>query len=423
MRVAILGAGPAGMSAGISACGQGHEVTVFERNDIPGRKLLMTGNGRCNITNRDCGITDNYTGLDREKIRCILDRFDLETMRRFLSDAGIYIRSRDGYYYPASDQAVTVRDAFFRRLCSLGANVRTGIKVTGIIPLEGGFRLNLGYKDGSMATEDFDACIICGGGRACPSTGSDGFVYKLCKKLDIEVIKPFPALTKLYFSDEEKSVLEGVRAVGRLTLFIDGAMAATQSGNIQFLKNAVSGIPAFQLSLTAARELDRGAKIYVIADLFSEATEAELAKLIFSRRHLFGSVPVREGLVTLFNDRVALLLSGMLPENREAFSHITREDSAYLAHLAKNLRFDITRAGDYSESQASSGGIDMSQLTTELEFIKYPGLFAAGECLDCTGLCGGFNLHFAIASGALAGRLGCATRNKHGRQAGTRYAE
>ena len=395
------------MCAAISAARRGHSVTVFERNEVPGKKLLMTGNGRCNITNEDCTDINRYSGSSMELAQSILSRFDLRRILDFLSSVNISTRNREGYYYPASFQASSVRDALVMEMEALGIRICCNVKLTGIRVKDEGCTLTLGREDGTMETEDFDCVILACGGRAVRSTGSDGFGYKLCKKLGIDVVKPLPALTKLYFRDEIRSLLDGVRAPGVLTLSDGEGFCISQSGQIQFLKNAVSGIAAFCLSTKGARLLAQGRSLVLTADLYPEMEEGALRSLIIDRRDRCNDDrSSSQGLISLFNDRICRVLTMIAGIGDMRFSDISDEQAGALAHIAKALDFNIVRTGDFSESQTNSGGVSCSELDTGLRFRKYPMIFAAGEMLDIAGECGGFNLHIAMASGLIAGELG-----------------
>ncbi|MBR6329837.1 MAG: aminoacetone oxidase family FAD-binding enzyme [Lachnospiraceae bacterium] len=405
MRIAVVGGGASGMCAALAASEKGHEITLFERNSVLGKKLLMTGNGRCNLGNEDFDIKriGKYYHGDLGVAENVLGTITPSDVTGFFEMAGICLRSINGYLYPYSEQAVSVRDALAFELSSRGVRVETNVKITGIEVLEKGFELILGYEDGSMERETFDRCILACGSRAVPKTGSDGFGYKLCKKLSIPVRKPLPALTRLYFEDDVLPLAAGVRAKGELTLYIDDEEAGKHSGEIQFLKNAVSGIAAFQLSSSAARALDENKKVLISADLFPGEGEAALFDRLYSRfkdlehRTLLESFT---GFLNLSLAKVIILKAGL--DVAQPSLSASDTDIRKLAGLIKGLDTKVIRTGGFDECQVCSGGITGDALTDKLMIKDIPGLYAAGELLDVDGICGGYNLTFAAASGILA---------------------
>jgi len=407
MKVAVAGGGMAGMCAGIAALLKGADVTVFERNESPGKKILMTGNGRCNLANEAIasgGDIDSFYSGDTGLAKRTLEAFELSDMLAFLDGIGIMTVSREGLIYPRSLQAKSVRDALYKELTVRGAVFRTGIKVTGIEPGEEGYLLKLGCPDGSMLEVGYDRVILACGGRSHPETGSDGFGFKLCKKLQIPVKKPLPALTKFCFRDGDLSHAAGVRAFGALELYIDGELCGRQKGEIQFLKNAISGIVAFQLSSPAVRAFDAGKEVTLMADCFTEESENSLFDLCARRRDLLEGRDLLELCSGLMNRELSLALIKRAGLNPEApAKDVSDRELHGLCRCIKALEINVTGMGGFNESQVTSGGIEGSALDENFMIRKYPGLFAAGEMIDVDGICGGFNLMFAMASGYLAG--------------------
>lgn len=408
LNIAVIGAGPAGVCAAIAAAKNGAAVTVFEKNDQIGRKLLMTGNGRCNLTNellRDGFLAEYYNGSVREIAAKAYQRFGYKETEEFFLQTGIPFRKRDTLIYPYSDQAVSVQRALLLELMRYKIRLRYGIKVTHIESAEDKYCLTLGVlSDGSMKKESFDRVILAPGSRCMPDTGSDNFAYKLLKKLSINYIKPLPSLTKLKCTMGALESAAGDRWQGGLALYEGANEIASEKGEIQFLKDSISGIVAFQLSGPAGRAIDENREIYIAVDLFPETEPLELLGILKDRFKSFEDRNAVDVLCGFLKERLAaayLSLAGIEPAQRAA--EVADKKIEGLAVLLKSHRLLIKETGSFNECQTCSGGIIADELSDTFEIKKYKGMYAAGEIIDIDGKCGGFNLQFAVTSGMIAG--------------------
>ncbi len=391
------------MMAAISAARAGGSVTLFERGDRLGKKIYATGNGRCNFSNyKLCDTSDEnikryYRGTHPLFAKAVIENFGPEDTVRLFHEMGLFVRSRGELLYPHSDQAASVVKAFEQALLQLGVNVRCEIKITGISRIEGGIEVILGHADGSMTREVFDSCIMCCGGRSYPKTGSDGFGYKLCKKLGIPLVKVVPALCKLVSEDSFLKGIAGARWQGELTLLIDDKECARESGEIQFTEEGISGIVAFQLSSLAARALMEGRAVSLLVNFCPEYDSEGVIEIVdaLNSRAADGSVKrdIREVLAGFINDRVA-----------DAICEYMEATGCSLVNALSEMKIRITGVGGYDSAQTCSGGIDVTCLDENLMVKNLPGVYAAGELIDIDGLCGGFNLQFAFSTGFMAGR-------------------
>ena len=359
------------MAAAIAAAERGSRVTVLEANDAPGRKILATGNGRCNYTNMHMSADDYHGG--RDTAAAVTGAFDTEDALIFMESCGIYPHMRNGYVYPRSDRADAVRDALVRRMESLGVNVITGCHADEIARVSGGYKVLAGSR-----TFRCDRLIIAAGSRASEIPGSDGSGYSLVKSLGHSLVPVLPALVGLKTDMKAAARAAGVRTECRADLYIDGSPAGSETGEIQFTKGGISGIPVLQLSRTASAAIYQGRDVRLRLDFLPELSAQEAGDLI-----------------TVNSD-----LTGLLPSKLLDMITAAGQDMSSL----KDFEIHITDTMGFEAAQVCSGGVRTDETDPlTCESLIAPGVYITGELLDVDGACGGYNLHFAIATGVLAG--------------------
>ncbi|WP_349948114.1 NAD(P)/FAD-dependent oxidoreductase [Lacrimispora sp. BS-2] len=395
-QVIIVGAGASGLAAAIQAARQGASVTVLEHTARPGKKLLSTGNGKCNLTNL---ITPDgaYRGSQPEFIKKVLDRITVEQTLEFFRDLGLVLSDRNGYVYPNTGQAASVLEALLFELDHLGVSIVTDCQVEEI-------RKDLSLMT-SMGKKKADAIILAAGSMAAPKTGSDGSGYQLARALGHRILKPLPALVQLRCREKWYKQAAGVRTEATVTLKIDGKTAKADLGELQFTDYGISGIPVFQVSRFAARELDAGRNVTAELDLFPSMDFESTRQLLSERVKRFGYRPAEEFLNGVLNHKLAriLLKEAGIP-NEGIVKNITAAQIKKLASVLKGLKTEILAANSFDQAQVCSGGIDTRDVdpnTMESKLIK--GLYLTGEILDVDGICGGYNLQWAWSCGILAG--------------------
>ena len=410
-EIGIIGAGASGMAAALAAAEArpGCSIVLAERNTEPGKKLLATGNGRCNYLNSRACAGDYYSDEGGEEaarlIEAVFDEVPVACARKFLKNTGIEpYEEEDGRMYPRSNQASSVQRALHK------AVMRAGITL--LAPFWAR-KVERQRDGGFIVTSDDDRSFMCDklilttGGKAGIQYGSSGDGYRFAMEMGCGGVKPVPALTSLVCT-QEMDKLAGVRAKGRVTLYRNenGAECwmASDSGEIQFTKEGISGICTFNVS--RFYRIAEGRSHRVLLDLFEEFDEAALEAEFFARRQRFAE------------ERADVMLLGMLPEKLGAYllnlAGVTDartlcgslDDACLqrLARLGKALEFNIIGTGMWKDCQVTAGGLLLSECKDTLESFKVPGLYLAGEILDVDGPCGGYNLSWAFCSGILAGR-------------------
>ena len=360
MTAIIIGAGASGLACAVRLKQKlkNADVTVLERLESPGRKILATGNGRCNITNTKA---ENYN-LNSE----------------FFSDIGLVLREQEeGRVYPYSLKAETVLAVLTDQCEKLGVKIITSCKVLRIKKSESGF--SVGTEKGEFTA---DYVIAATGGKAQGALGSDGSGYALMRSLGHSITALCPALVQLTSSSRYPRMIKGTRAKCGIGIFINGIEAAHESGEVLFTDYGLSGIAVMNVSaaVSGAFASEEKPKCLAVLDLIPELSENEVLEHI-SR---FGSL---KGIL-------GTKLSGITEKQAGG-------DPKLQAHTAKNWRLIITGTKGYDFAQITCGGIPLNEVET-YESKKTKGLYICGELLDRQFPCGGFNLDFAWGSGIAA---------------------
>lgn len=424
--VGIIGGGAAGMMAAIAAARQGGKVTLLERNDRLGKKILSTGNGKCNLGNESLGVKAYYTGQP-ERLADFLQRFGTQDTLSFFREIGLMIKSRNGYLYPVCEQAAVVLDVLRYEVKASGVTVVTEFKAERI---ERDTQSNLiGVRSENGQVYSFDRVILACGGMAAPKTGSDGSGYRLARQLGHQLTPIVPALVQLKCREAYLKSVAGVRAEAQIEVYFRGKCRARERGELQLTEYGISGIPVFQLSRvvnyillretslpeTYSREKqgfvgDRPRKkspeedVEVVIDFMPDCLDADFADLCASRRLLQGQRTVEEFFTGMLHKKLMLLfikLAGLKPTEAVGQAEAWKLEKVW--QLCRHWSLRVTGSNSYDNAQVCAGGVPLDEVTESLESKILPGIYFAGELLDVDGKCGGYNLQWAWCSGFLAG--------------------
>lgn len=405
-KVAVVGGGAAGMMAAVQAAYAGALVTVYERNDRVGKKILSTGNGKCNFSNEDMRAACYY-GSGAGYVDGFYKQFGVAETKTFFRELGMRIKDRNGYLYPASEQAATVLDVLRYEMERLGIEICAGCRVTGIDgPGNPGYRLMLETETAAYKKRTYDAVILACGGRAAPKTGSDGTGLAMAKRLGHRIVPTVPALTALRCGETFWKQVAGVRCEARLMLYIDGNEVSSVQGELQLTDYGISGIPVFQFSRIAAYALQEGRTVTVKIDLMPDPGAADTQEAFWAQRWERQKRQSMEQFVTgTVNKKVGLLLLKLAGiRETETVCEIEGARRRKLEQLFHAFEVTVKGTNSFEQAQVCAGGVDFAEVTDRLESVRRPGLFFAGEILDIDGICGGYNLQWAWSSGAVAGR-------------------
>lgn len=398
--ILIIGAGASGLACAVSAAENGAKrICLLERLSRPGKKLLVTGNGRCNLSHENITSHSYHGSYDPT---ALLN--EIPDLRPFLRRLGLFTVT-DGAerIYPLSNTAAAVLDALRFAAEKAGAELITDASCEKIIPDKNGFTVK-----SSNLTVAAKTVVLAGGGCASPVHGSNGSCLSLAKSLGHDITPLRPALCPL--PAENTKSLDGVRCKCTATLTQNGKTLRTEQGEVQFTKTALSGICIFNLS-----SVYTGGQATVKLDLLPSFTNEQTAQMLTSAINSRIALSAADALTGIFNYKLALYLlkRAKIPANLSA-NELTNRQITTLAKTAKSLQFTVTPPTDFSSAQVTAGGVKGSEIDDALMSRKMNGLFFAGEILDIHGDCGGYNLHFAFASGIKAGRS-CAEYLKRNR--------
>ncbi len=404
-QILIIGGGASGLMASIAAAREGAEVTILEHMDRVGKKILSTGNGRCNMTNLSLRA-EYYRCSQKQFPMKVLDRFSVWDTLSFFDEIGIVTKNRNGYIYPNSEQASSVLDAL--RMEAGHAGVRTVVDCRIKRIKKDGLRKFLVETEGE--TYRGNRLILATGSKAAPVTGSDGSGYLYAGALGHHVIPPLPALVQLRCEGKFFKQLAGIRCEAVVKLKSDGKIIAADEGELQLTDYGISGIPTFQISRFASVALNNGRKVWAVIDYFPTKSMNETRQFLKQRVEHLSYRNSGDFLTGVLNKKLALVLlklSGIAAE--EPVGRISPAALERLVNQIKQFEVPVTATNSFEQAQVCCGGVDTREVRPEtMESRLVPGLYLVGELLDVDGICGGYNLQWAWSTGAIAGR--CAGR-------------
>lgn len=397
MKIAIIGGGASGMVCAFEAKHKDNEVLIFEQNELLGRKLRTTGNGRGNLAHEKIS-PKNFHTTSPHVLKTWLARLPFEQIREVLEAMGLVLtKERRGRYYPLSFEAKAVSELMAEALRQKGVKSYTGQKVMGIQQLEKGIKLSL--ADGKSFV--VDKVVIATGGLATPALGANRSGHQFLEDLGHECLALSPAIVHLISEDKALKTLNGLKWTAKVSLEGDEASIVDE---VHFAKDALSGPAVFQLSILYQKQAEKPK--FLVMDFLPDYDKKACLDLLLKRKEQFKT------------SEVVFLLQGILPEKladvvlkktgfsqKTSLAELKKSELESLINLIKGYRFSILGTRDYTFAQSTLGGIQLEDFDLE-EYYSYfsPDVYATGEVLDVCGDCGGYNLYFAWLMGILVGR-------------------
>lgn len=402
MRAAVIGAGASGMTAALTAARLGHKVTLYERQARVGRKLMATGNGRCNLTNTGAGPS-NYHGEAPDFVRPALEAFPSEAALDFFRGLGLLAREEwGGRVYPLSNSANSVVDVLRQALDAAGVELIAGDRVRELRRAGSGYSVTTESGD----KRSFDAVVVACGGLAGEKLGGGRDGYELLKALGHTRTALRPALVQITTEPMYPRSLKGIKADCALRVLSRGRLLASSCGELLFTETGVSGPAAFDVSRAVSEAGD--AKMELEIDFLRDYTSEEVLAHLQNRVKTAPELPASELLTGSVHNRLGRMLIKYADVEAVApLSALSERELRTVAAACKRFKLPVRGTEGFANAQVTAGGIRTSEFDPRtLESRLCPRLFACGEVLDIDGDCGGYNLQWAWSSGVLAGHLG-----------------
>lgn len=400
-RIVIIGGGASGMFAAITAAtvDPTAQVGILEQKETLGKKILSTGNGRCNLTNEYMKLSCFHSDTP-SAIAPILDQFTEKNTIDFFENLGVLTKSRNGYIYPRSDQASTILEMLQMRLQQLEVQIHTEVAVKDILKKKNNFQILT-----SKGTFQAERVILATGGKAASILGSDGSGYVLAKKLGHQLAPVVPALVQLKTRKNPLQKAAGVRVDGKISAYDGEQLVASDTGELQLTAYGISGIPAFQVSRYLAKALYAQRKAEVEIDFVPYMDEGQWKEFLTERRAKCASWTMSQFLTGIFNQKLIprILEISCIPANKNV-DELTEKDFQILMQRCKHTRLAVTETNGFENAQVCAGGVYLDEIDAKtMESKIVPGLYLIGELLDVDGICGGYNLQWAWTTGKIAG--------------------
>lgn len=402
MNIGIIGGGAAGMFISILIKREKPywNVTIYERNDRVGKKLLVTGNGRCNYTNV---VMDkaNFHSSNIEFPMKILDRFNNQTTIEYLKTIGIYPRAeKDGRVFPLSLQGSSVLDLLRFEIERLGVELILKEKIDSAYKKKDKFILQ------GTAKYEADILIVATGGLAMPSSGSDGIGYRIGKSFGHNIIDQYPTIVQLESDYKNIKALKGVRVDTCASLYIDNRKVLTKCGDVLFTDYGLSGPAILDLSRSAIQALIKKQNVEIGVNLIG-IDKSEIEAIIFQRAKNLSGIEADKFFIGIIHKKLIHPLLNMIQSKIDNKLIFISYDVKLLKAISNNLsdfRFNISGYKGFGNSQSTTGGIDTSELDpNSCESKLVDNLYFIGELVDVDGDCGGYNLQWAWSSAFVAG--------------------
>ncbi|ABO49967.1 HI0933 family protein [Desulforamulus reducens MI-1] len=402
-KIIIVGGGAAGLMAAIMASRSGASVTLLEKNQRVGKKILATGNGRCNLTNINIDIRYFHGALPKFAMTA-LNRFDNYQTIDFFEQLGISHKVEErGKVFPFSNQASSVLDVLRYEVEQLGVETFVESEVKEIKKVDGGFEILAKNSSKFFAHK----VILATGGKAAPSLGSTGSGYQLAERLGHNLIEPFPALVQLKLAEPFLKQIKGIKFDGEAEIVVNTKTLAKTAGEILFTEYGISGPPIFDLSRTASQWLHKNKKVWLKISMITHLSREELSQYIQKRFRDNPSKTLVFSFVGFINKQLVpvLLKQAGIKDINKKVAQVTTAERERILQILQDWRFEVTGTNTWSAAQVTAGGVDVRDINPKtMESKIVPGLYFAGEIMDIDGDCGGYNLQWAWSSGYIAGK-------------------
>lgn len=395
MNVIVIGGGVSGLTSSIVIAKRGHSVTVLERYSKSLKKVLVTGNGKCNYWNDDF-TSDHFYSNNKTFINDVITSNNIKMVEEFFDSLGLVPTIKNGYYYPLSGQASSVRNSL------LYEAVRNSVKIindANVTKVEYNNKFIVHYNNEII---EGDKLVIASGSNAYYEDKSLG--YELAKSFGHTINKVMPSLVQLVDKNKEFKDCSGVRSNATLSIYVDNELIKQETGEVQLTEYGISGICTFNISGIANRALNQNKKVKVFINFLN--TINNIDELINKRSKLIGDRPVDSFFEEIVNYKLINTILNKRNINKKiSWNSLDDKDKKIILNDLTNYELEIVDSKSFNSAQVCTGGVDTNEIDSNtMESKKQKGLYIVGELLDVDGECGGYNLGFAFLSGIISGR-------------------
>ena len=406
-KIIVVGGGASGMICAIEASKK-HDVLVIEKNNKLGKKLLLTGNGKCNYTNLNL-TTDNIPlYYNNDFYKTAYQKFNNNMLVDYLKNIGIepHIFERDGfkYIYPITNKSKDVYYCLYNVILNSKIDIIYNEKVIDINTMKDSFQITTD-KNKYFA----DKVVVATGGKSYIKTGSDGFMFEVLNKNGYNINTPLPALCGIESDNKIFKMLDSFRSFLKVKLYIDDKFIDEYCGEVQFNNYGLSGIPIMNMSSKISRNLYKNKNIYVSLDFLFEILDTKdlnnVKLYLTKRKEILYNLKTTEFLSGIIDYRLANCINDILNiDKNKLINDLTVDEIEKFVDILTNMKIYITKTRDFDEAQIITGGVDTNQIDcNDFQSKLHKGLYFTGEVIDVDGICGGFNLQFAFGSGYIVG--------------------
>ena len=391
-KISIIGAGASGLFCAIFLAKKGYNVSVFEKNTKAGRKILASGNGKCNVTNTNLSIDHFNTTKNKEFIKYSLNNMPYSKIKEIFESIGLLLKKGDGTkIYPMSNQASSVSEILYDTAVHNGVHFIFNEKIENIAYTENNYILNDKYKSKYL--------IIASGSSAMKKLGSSSSGYRFAQQFNHIITDMFPSLVQLKSKDKSIYSLSGVKINSSVSLVINKKIKKTVNADILFTKYGLSGNSILELSRQTAVALKENKNVYIHIDILPEYSSKKIFDLLQKRRLILKNKNISFLLKSIINDKMINYIYKLSNIKCDTISQLSKQDISNIVHYIKNINIDINDTNGFENAEVVAGGVDLSQIDEKTMQSKLQkNLYFCGEILDVDGDCGGYNFHWAWSS-------------------------